>query len=470
MKALDELPDTLDDTYERALQEIPKEKWHYAHRLFQCLVAAIRPLRVEELAEIFAIEFHPDAVPSLMKGWRPENAEDAILSACSTLISIIENEESKIVQFSHFSVKEFLTSDRLRTSQVGNLRRYHISLDAAHTILARVCRAVLLQLDEKIDKKSLAGFPLALYSGYYWVDHSKYDETRPEVRRIIQELLDPRMQYLAAWTWICNADLRRSQEPPSIDDLDEHPSPRSGTSLYYAALCGFKGLTEYLVSTHGQDVNSDSGHHGTPLHAASFKGHIDTARVLLNHGADVKSGGRRGSPLYSACSGGHVETVRLLLEHGASVDGWNGLLALHAAFRPIQVEVMRLLLGLPCNANVNFPVSNGVTTLHWLIYHPAVIKLLLEYGAYINAQTVTITNNTPLWLTSESHRGALESIQTLLRHGADMHIGGEKNWTPFEAAAWGGHREITQLLLKHGAVEEVVGVEEVVDVATIQRE
>jgi len=91
MKALNELPETLDDTYERALLEIPKEKWHHAHRLFQCLVAAIRPLRVEELAEIFAIEFHADAAPNLMEGWRPENAEDAVLSTCSTLFTIVEN-------------------------------------------------------------------------------------------------------------------------------------------------------------------------------------------------------------------------------------------------------------------------------------------------------------------------------------------------------------------------------------------
>ena len=76
---LDELPTTLDDTYERALQGIPKEKRQHAHRLFQCLVAAIRPLRVEELAEIFTIKFDADSVPSLMEGWRPESPEEAVL-------------------------------------------------------------------------------------------------------------------------------------------------------------------------------------------------------------------------------------------------------------------------------------------------------------------------------------------------------------------------------------------------------
>jgi hypothetical protein len=73
-KALNELPTTLDETYQRTLQGIPKEKRQHAHRLFQCLVVAIRPLRVEELAELFAIEFDRDAGPNLKEGWRPDNA------------------------------------------------------------------------------------------------------------------------------------------------------------------------------------------------------------------------------------------------------------------------------------------------------------------------------------------------------------------------------------------------------------
>ena len=93
-KALNELPTTLNDTYERTLQGIPKEQSQHAHRLFQCLVAAIRPLHVEELAEIFAMEFDPDTVPHFVEDWRPESPEEAILSACSTLITVIEDGSS----------------------------------------------------------------------------------------------------------------------------------------------------------------------------------------------------------------------------------------------------------------------------------------------------------------------------------------------------------------------------------------
>jgi len=59
-KVLNDLPISLDDTYERTLEGIPKEQCRHTHRLFQCLVVAIRPLRVEELAEIFPVEFDSD--------------------------------------------------------------------------------------------------------------------------------------------------------------------------------------------------------------------------------------------------------------------------------------------------------------------------------------------------------------------------------------------------------------------------
>jgi hypothetical protein len=183
--ALMELPATLDDTYERILQGIPKQKRHHAFRLFQCMIAAFRPLRVEELAEILAINFDLNAAAKLVEGWRPENPEEDVLSACSTLIAIIDDNGAKTVQFSHFSVKEFLTSDRLRmSSKDGDICEYYIPLEPAHTILVRACLAVLLQLDEKVDKKRLAAFPLASYAAHHWVDHAKFGNVAAEFKTL----------------------------------------------------------------------------------------------------------------------------------------------------------------------------------------------------------------------------------------------------------------------------------------------
>jgi hypothetical protein len=54
-RALEELPETLDATYERTLRGIGKAKREYTYRLLQCLAVSIRPLRVEELAEVLAV-------------------------------------------------------------------------------------------------------------------------------------------------------------------------------------------------------------------------------------------------------------------------------------------------------------------------------------------------------------------------------------------------------------------------------
>ena len=67
---LKELPDSLDETYERILREIPKPNQRHARQLLHCLVAAARPLEVEELAEILAFDFSTEGIPKLNPGWR----------------------------------------------------------------------------------------------------------------------------------------------------------------------------------------------------------------------------------------------------------------------------------------------------------------------------------------------------------------------------------------------------------------
>ena len=111
--ALEELPKSLDETYKRILNEINNANRVHAYRLLQCLAVALRPLRVEELAEVLAFDLTTGGMPKLNADWRWEDQEEAVLSACSSLVSVIIDDGSRVVQFSHFSVKEFLTSDRL---------------------------------------------------------------------------------------------------------------------------------------------------------------------------------------------------------------------------------------------------------------------------------------------------------------------------------------------------------------------
>jgi hypothetical protein len=112
-RALDELPETLDETYDRTLRDIDKTNWEFAHRLIQCVAVAFRPLRVVELAEILSFDFKAGPIPKFHEDWRLGDPVDAVLSTTSSLLAIVDVEGSPVIQFSHFSVKEFLTSARL---------------------------------------------------------------------------------------------------------------------------------------------------------------------------------------------------------------------------------------------------------------------------------------------------------------------------------------------------------------------
>ena len=185
------MPRTLDKTYEHALLAIDGEMRQYAQRLFQCLAVSIRPLRVEELADILAVRFDAGVLPKFNPDWRLGNPEEAVLSVCSNLISIVNVDGSQIVQFSHFSVKEFLTSDRLATA-IEDISGYHIRPHSAHTILAQASLSVLLQLDDHIDRDDIKNFPLSSYAAQHWVTHGQFEGVSPVIQGAMEHLFRDR--------------------------------------------------------------------------------------------------------------------------------------------------------------------------------------------------------------------------------------------------------------------------------------
>jgi hypothetical protein len=206
-RILAELPETLDETYERILRETPKTNRVHAHRLLQCLTVAVRPLAVEELTEVLAINFDAaEGIPKLNENFRWADQEQAVLSACSSLVAIVEDGTSRRVQFSHFSVKEFLTSERLAVSAVDVLRGHHIRLEPAHTIMAQACLSVLLRLDHHMDKETILSYPLAKYAGNCFVDHVKFGDVLSHINDGLDDLLDPDQPHYNTWLWLRGGD------------------------------------------------------------------------------------------------------------------------------------------------------------------------------------------------------------------------------------------------------------------------
>jgi hypothetical protein len=346
------------------------------------MVAAIRPLRVEELAEIFAIEFGTNDAHNLVEGWRPENPEEALLSVCSTLITIIDDEGSKIAQFLHFSVKEFLTSDRLQTSNVGNICQFYVRLDPAHTILVRACLTVLLQIDEKLDRNRLVTYPLAFYAARHWSDHAKFGEVGSQIQDSIERLFSPKEPYFRALIWIRNEELDAHFIMTDATEDRRPPRPPSTTStpLWYTVDRGFSWLVEHLIIT--QSVDAKHGFEA-PLHLASSRGMFDIARLLLDHEADVNiRDSADWTPLHCASLLGHVEMAQLLLVRGASLNAqsFSGYSPLFLASRSGQFEAVQFLLDHGADMSIKGEELTPFQDATRLGHHD-IARLLLEHGA-----------------------------------------------------------------------------------------
>ena len=373
------MPKSLDETYKRILNEINNANRLHSYRLLQCLAVALRPLRVEELAEVLAFDLTTAGLPKLNADWRWEDQEEAVLSACSSLVSVIIDNGSRVVQFSHFSVKEFLTSNRL-ASCMEEVSQFHIPIEPSHAILAQASLGVLLCLDDTTTEDGAERIPLYRYAAKYWVGHAQVAYMELGIKDAMDYFFDTDNPHFSALVRIEHGrDLLRVS-------MHEAPTgvPRSAAPLYFAAWKGLRGLVEQLIIKDPQQVNQFGGYYGTPLHASVWGGHIEVSQLLFAHGADINSRcADEYTPLHHASTMGHLRTVRWLLDHGAEVSPKEklGSTPLHFAADNAHLDVCRILL--ERNAEVNSRDDRGRTPLHRASCSSleGVVRLLLDYGA-----------------------------------------------------------------------------------------
>ncbi len=453
-RTLAELPETLDETYERILREIPKSNRVHAHRLLQCLAVATRPLRVGELAEVLAVDFDATGgIPTLNEDLRWEDQEQAVLSACSSLIVVIEDDSHhRVVQFSHFSVKEFLTSDRLATSITDASRYHHISFEESHTIMAQACLSVLLRLDSHINEDIPDSTPLARYAAKHLGEHAEFENVLTHIRDGVDELLDADKPHFATWLWGRNSDFEGIPKRPEA------------APLYYVAEFGFRSLVDYLISKRPEDIDV-RGRYGTPLHAALHEGHGDVALLLLPHCVDVDVRGIDDrSFLHLAVDRGLMEVTRILVERHANINARDSsdrtplhmtVPDLPGTFDDIYFELVGYLLEHGADVDVHANTDHS-TPLHLASYWGGVkvAQLLLDHGVNINVRDKM--GRTPLHGSLFEMMDSLDdcyvdAVRFLLDHGADVDALDNNHLTPLHVISWYGNVKATRLLLEHGA-------------------
>ncbi|MFH1112809.1 MAG: ankyrin repeat domain-containing protein [Pseudomonadota bacterium] len=250
------------------------------------------------------------------------------------------------------------------------------------------------------------------------------------------------------------------------------------TALMRAANQNLRGTTYSVAVTkllleHGADVNATDRCGRTAAMVAAGQGLLEVARVLKESGgkldlADAATLGdleeverliREGSdvnekactdentPLMRASRHGHVAVVKMLLDSGADVYAQSQTGTTALTAAAAKGNVR--VLEMLLNKDVTVNTENGTIALREAARsgHDEIVKILLEKGADVNA--ADRYGRTAVIAAAEG--GHPHVMKMLLDNGADVNARTDDRWTALMLAAREGYRDLVRLLLAKGA-------------------
>lgn len=389
------LPDTVENAYtailERSLDKI------LARKLLHIVIAAIRPLTLEEMNVALAIN-DGDKSYGDMDLEQEEWFRTKVKDLCGLFVSVVDSK----IYLIHQTAKEFLmlNKDCIETPNHAVLGNWKQSLEprVSHRILAKAC--IWFLLFDVFESHP----PVANVNDWVSLKRSR------DIERYINA--HSFLQYAAA-NWVTHF------QEAEVEDETLHESvafkicdTRSGR--FRSWFLAYPGWINEAENT------------STNLIIASHFGFTRTVRMILEYGrADIDARNFDGdTALHSAVKNKKNDVVRLLLEKGANINAKNnrGTTALHYATQLYdksdkgRIDAVQLLL--EANADVKAVDCEGDTALHMAVSMCAygVVESLLEND--VNIDALNNKGSSALYLTQEY--GAHEIGHLLVAHGADL--------------------------------------------------
>lgn len=304
-KALENLPPTLDKTYEGLLDRIDSDEDRVlAREILETLCFSYRPFTLHEVCEMLQITPRYRELDESRCLADPKD----ILSICGSLLNF--QQHTGLVALAHHSVKTYLTSDLQ-----GKARFFRLTEEEADRAIATKCltylsfdafsggpcrpRSALRELYRK--------YPLLDYAAQRWTLHARnLKELGDTLWNAMKDLLlsqDAGRGNFSAW-------VQMLLPAASVESIGRTPP------LYYAASYGLTTVVRYLIEA-GVNLEVHAGRCGaTPLNIAAFRGYYSVVKLLLEHGANPEATDEipGWSALQWARYNGHHDVYDLLVE------------------------------------------------------------------------------------------------------------------------------------------------------------
>ncbi|KAK4160352.1 NACHT domain protein [Cladorrhinum sp. PSN259] len=505
-QSLRSLPKDLEETFTRALSRIVsrQKKADLAQKVFRWVVAAKRPLTLDEIREAVSIGIgqHYSRPERLVRDMRP------IVLWCENLLQI--NEEPQSVQFAHSTIYEFITTASLPPQLTG----FHVNIEEADHFAGEICVSYLHFNDFKstvarrvqqlppINPMAIAGTTLSpgskkaelatrftnLISGnqkakanpdyirvlatYGRADASgnldKLQQTHPFLKYVAMHWIfhTAKFRQTRSMTWdLWHQIITRGHDLAQTPWRESESESRQQTMLLWSHQTRHYTLLRYSNSLGLTQSQSD-----TLMIASASKGDIEAIDIFLEARGYSMYG--INSSLKAASKEGHVQVVKQLLSVRADVDASNDIErgrttlpaakgysidaindALEEASRYGHLQVVNQLLSDKGDANNAIAFYQRQIALQAASERGQlqVVNQLLSAGADVNAAAAIDGGRTALQAASDG--GHLQVVNQLLSAGAKVNAAAAryKGRTPLEAASAGGHFQVVSQLLSAGA-------------------
>ncbi|KAI5839056.1 ankyrin repeat-containing domain protein [Morchella snyderi] len=496
--ALDCLPTTMHDTYDRILKRINQQAEatrKLAHRALAWVITAKRPLTIEELVLAVAVEPTTKCCEELHGVY----SQNVVISSCCGLVT----SDCGTVRPIHFTVQEFL-----RARGLDSLDGLSMSNYMAQSIFTYLCS---LSFEIKNDFHGAAhivsryalGLEIFKYACCFLGSHLREAENPlPDyLLNLVRCLMGSQSDYdVLRWAILAVCGNREGARLDEYHVSQDHIFQEIDALSRVRVTCGslaamrsyslsplglFSGLdllplyfqlypdadiVEELndvlndvarggsvsamtgLLDRGCDINYRDYNGSTPLITAVTSGFEKVALFLLERGADVHLLNKQGrSALYYASKSAMVDAAKRLLERGAVADlHWSP--ALHAGARSGSVVILRLLL--EHGADVDLMVEDRNALYHAVEnVFPEIVKMLLDAGADVNLRTRDY--GTALQVATRKRNPGI--VKMLLDAGADVNLQGGTFGTALQVATFNADVEIVKMLLDAGADVDLQG-------------